>query len=181
MGRFVSQVVCWVKGDMLHMRPTASGLLDGSKKGSFVAKKGKETFPLTLWAVEHTEKDKFALTRPGGKQVKLRTDSQAEAEMWVKRLSESMRKAREEHAQQQQEHALKMAHKELKVLKGEEVGEEVSSREARLREAAERAAADKAAAKVIPPFGKFDPRPWDLVCSAWGQGSSQGEAPVWKI
>jgi predicted component of type VI protein secretion system len=166
LGRFVSQVVCWVKGDMLHMRPTASGLLDGSKKGSFVAKKGKETFPLTLWAVEHTDKDKFALTRPGGKQVKLRTDSQAEAEMWVKRLSESMRKAREEHAQQQQEHALKMAHKELKVLKGEEVGEEVSSREARLREAAERAAADKAAAKVMPPFGKFDPRPWDLGCSA---------------
>ena len=70
----------------------------------------------------------------------------------------SMRKAREEHAQQQQEHALKMAHKELKVLKGEEVGVEVSSREARLREAAERAAADKEAAKVIPPFGKFDPR-----------------------
>lgn len=104
---------------MLHMRQTASGLLDG-KKGSFTAGKAKEAFPLSLWNVESVDKDKFALTRPGGQQVRLRTDSQAEAELWVKKLGDNIRKAKEEQAAAQHDQALKLAQKELQLMRGED-------------------------------------------------------------
>ena len=93
------QVVCWIKGDMLHMRQTSGG------KGS-LSKKARETFPLTLWNVEPIEKDKFALVRPGGQQVRMRADSADEAELWVRKLTESMRKAKKEASTSAQQHAM---------------------------------------------------------------------------
>eukprot|EP00282_Hemiselmis_andersenii_P031534 CAMPEP_0169454840 /NCGR_PEP_ID=MMETSP1042-20121227/15494_1 /TAXON_ID=464988 /ORGANISM="Hemiselmis andersenii, Strain CCMP1180" /LENGTH=215 /DNA_ID=CAMNT_0009566943 /DNA_START=87 /DNA_END=731 /DNA_ORIENTATION=- len=114
--------LCWIKGDMLHMRPTASGLLDGAKKGSF--KGARETFPLTLWNVEALAEAKFCLIRPGGQQVRLRADSQAESELWVKKLTESMSKAKKEKRDMGHQHAMKMAQQELEDMKRDKEREE---------------------------------------------------------
>ena len=82
-----TKVIAWIRKGYLHMKPATAGAVDRK------VMTGQESFDMAQWKVEKGEKagkdkgGKVLLVPQSGDPVRLKADTQEEADMWHEKLS----------------------------------------------------------------------------------------------